>query len=462
MKPQLQFILVCAILSAMAMSGCSSSSEAVSDCFATRQYKKLALPTFSSYIMNVASGDSGRIDVYYNLPYQHLHFEKTDGGFFASYTFSIILRNENGDIVQSKDVQRSVTARTYDESVSSRSDAFLLTVPAPPGTYMLEMIAVDNGSGLQYRERKKITARKFHTASIASSDFLLLESASAGKNGISLRPAFPSSLALLKDSLGIFQEVYNVHAGDSLRVSFSYRVSKITPPRPYYYSAPTALGYFRQFSPCGQKFDSVAYQNDSVIIAPSNATLQLIQFFPKPPRRYVDIVQTVVRTRNGISDSTVNSLKVLVTTPSFPDVTSPAELAEAMLFLARGSETDSLLNAHTDSMRIAIIADFWKEHGTEKMQLFQQRLRDANELFTACMEGWKTPMGIVYLVCGPPEYVDCQASLYETWYYTAGNTTLSISFRMVPQSDDTEPVYYEIVPYSINDYAWQYFVDRWR
>lgn len=462
MRRQLLLILVGAVFGVAMMSGCSSSSEEVSDCFVTRQYKKLALPRFASYIMNVASGDSGRIDIYCNLPYRRLHFEKSESGFSASYTFSSVLRNNHGDILQSKDTERSVVVRTYDESVSSRADAFLLTMPAPAGTYTLELSTVDNGSGLQYREKRKITTRNFHTANIAASDFLLLEGANTGANGISLRPVFPASLALLKDSLGIFQEVYNVHTGDSLRVSFSYKVSRAVPPPPYYYSSPSALGNFQRFSPCAQSFDSVEYSRDSTLIASSNATIQLIQFYPKPPQRYVEITRKIIRTHNGISDSTVKSLTVFVTTSSFPDVVAPSELADAMLFIARGAETDNLLSAHTDSARIAVITEFWKRHGGgEKMKMFQQRLREANELFTACMEGWKTPMGIVYLVCGPPEYVDCQASLYETWYYTAGSTTLIIPFRIVPESG-SEPVYYEIVPYSVNDNGWQFFVDRWR
>ncbi len=462
MKHRVQFIVMGAVLSIVMMNGCASNSEAVSDCFVTRQYKKLALPMFTSYIMNVASPDSGRIDVYCSLPYHRLHFEKTGNGFSGSYTFSVILRNDQGDVLQTKDVQRLITARTYNESVSSRADAFLVTVPAPAGKYTLDMKMVDDGSGLQYREQRKITARNFYTEKISVSDFLLLEHAARDTNGISLRPVFPTSLSLLKDSLGIFQEVYNLRAGDSVRVSFSYRAAKNAPPRPYGYSDPSALGYFRQFNPCSQEFDSTLYRNDSIIVASVNGTMQLIQFYPKPPERYVDIVRTIVRTRNGKSDSTVNSLKVLVTAPSFPDVLSAAEIAEAMLFLARGSETDSILSARTDSARFAVIAGFWKRHGgAEKMRAFLQRLRDANELFTACMEGWKTPMGIVYLVCGPPEYVDCQASLYETWYYSAGNTTLSIPFRLMQAGDD-EPLYYELVPYSINDYSWQYFVDRWR
>ncbi|MDE3056597.1 MAG: GWxTD domain-containing protein [Bacteroidota bacterium] len=487
MKQRRAFLAASVVFVAMMTNGCASNSEAVSDCFITRQYKKLALPVCASYVMNVASGDSGRMDIYCNLPYRRLHFEKNERGFTASYTFSAVLRSENDDVLQTKDVQRSIIVPTYNESVSPRADAFLLTVPLPAADstrraerYTLETNVVDDGSGLRYSERQEITARNFHRVKISASDFLLLENAVRDTNGISLRPAFPSLLSQFagsKDSLGIFQEVYNVHRGDSLRASFSYRVARTALPHLYSYAELTALGYFQQFSPCSLKFDSTVYHNDSLFVASTNlpagqagGTVQLIQFYPKPPQRYVDIVRTIVRTHEGKSDSTVNSLRVFVSDPSFPDVTAPAELAEAMLFLARGSEIDSLVRASdmmarhpmADSVRLRVIGGFWKRHGGgERMQMFQQRLREANELFTACMEGWKTPMGIVYLVCGPPEAVDCQASLNEMWYYSAGNSTLAIPFQRVPSAEG-EPVFYDLAPYSINDYLWQYFVDRWR
>jgi GWxTD domain-containing protein len=108
------------------------------------------------------------------------------------------------------------------------------------------------------------------------------------------------------------------------------------------------------------------------------------------------------------------------------------------------------------------ITMFWEKHGGAiRQKEFDDRVREANELFSSCVEGWKTPMGITYIICGPPDYVECQGFGNEIWYYDlGGNRGLSVPFRLNLENEFGK--YYEIVPFSVNDYLWQQFVDRWR
>ncbi|MGA9407352.1 MAG: GWxTD domain-containing protein, partial [Bacteroidota bacterium] len=74
---------------------------------------------------------------------------------------------------------------------------------------------------------------------------------------------------------------------------------------------------------------------------------------------------------------------------------------------------------------------------------------------------WKTPMGISYIVCGPPDYVECQGQLNEVWYYDlGGNQSFAIPFRQSFEHENER--YFEIVPFSVNDLVWDEFVNRWR
>ena len=70
-------------------------------------------------------------------------------------------------------------------------------------------------------------------------------------------------------------------------------------------------------------------------------------------------------------------------------------------------------------------------------------------------------MGISYIVCGAPDYVECQGLSNEVWYYDIGsNRSFTIPFREIyPGSSER---YFEIAPYSVNDFVWSEFVNRWR
>ena len=80
---------------------------------------------------------------------------------------------------------------------------------------------------------------------------------------------------------------------------------------------------------------------------------------------------------------------------------------------------------------------FWKDRdpspGTvvnELMDQYYYRVSYTNEHFTSFSPGWKTDMGMIYILFGPPD--DTQRSFstgnrntYETWYYYTINRNFS-------------------------------------
>jgi hypothetical protein len=70
-------------------------------------------------------------------------------------------------------------------------------------------------------------------------------------------------------------------------------------------------------------------------------------------------------------------------------------------------------------------------------------------------------MGITYIVCGIPDYVECQGEMNEVWYYGEANQVYAVSFRAESHAPDEE-AFYTMLPFSTSDYFWQLCVDRWR
>jgi GWxTD domain-containing protein len=465
------------VAAAALFSGCAPSSEALVECFYVAQSAQRALPACEVYTLSVKAKEgrrlptglstprgvddslSSRLDVYVQTLYSRLHFEKNNELFKGSYTVSFIVRDLNESIVRSKDVERSLVAQSYGETVSSRRDAFLQTFFLSSGTYLLDIVIVDNGSGLRQRHRRNVEAKYFSNEKLCASDYLLFENAQSDQRGISLRPMFPSELSFARDSIGMFQEVYNLQRGDTVRLHLAYACPhREGLPKPASQSTPYLL-----LSPnCIRPADSTYYNSDSVFIAGTNGTVQIFQYFPKPAVGVSSITRTVYCSRGGIRDSSVNTMKTSIYPSTFPRYSGVDEEIAALSTIARDEEVDSMRTGSLPIERRIRIKMFWEKHGGAiRQKEFDDRVREANELFSSCVEGWKTPMGITYIICGPPDYVECQGFGNEIWYYDlGGNRALSVPFRLNLENEFGK--YYEIVPFSVNDYLWQQFVDRWR
>jgi GWxTD domain-containing protein len=97
---------------------------------------------------------------------------------------------------------------------------------------------------------------------------------------------------------------------------------------------------------------------------------------------------------------------------NFPNVGKARELAAPLAYLMNRKDYEQLMSvSDPDSLKRAVDI-FWLENlgsarlAREVMALYYQRVVEANMQFTNFKEGWKTDMGMVYVVFGPPWYVD--------------------------------------------------------
>lgn len=96
----------------------------------------------------------------------------------------------------------------------------------------------------------------------------------------------------------------------------------------------------------------------------------------------------------------------------FPEVKSVREMARALAYLQSDKEHEELM-AIEDDERLKMEMDrFWIENlrnsnkARSIINLYYTRVEEANKQFTGIKEGWMTDMGMVYILFGPPWYVD--------------------------------------------------------
>ncbi len=448
-----------ATAAALFAPGCGSGEGTIADCYFNTRFKDRALPVFELYLLNAPAPDASRLDVYLRVPYARLRFAKNGDRFTSTYSVTFILRDDPGAVLQTRDVERTVQAASYDESVSGRSDAFLQSLSAPPGEHLLEVLLTDEGSGLQYRKRQRVMLRDFSGGRFAASGILFIQRAAKSDSTVSLTPAFISELSRLRDSIGMFQELYRLSPGDTVRTELLCRVPRSRGGEPQYLYG--RVPYDTHTMPCAAGVDSVLYKRDSLFVVRTAGIQQLLQFYPPVPAGESQLVRRLLLVRGAAAETLTTISNVLVHDPGYPRVIGRSDMTEAVAYIATEEEVDSLRAAKTDEDFQQRLALFWGNHGgATRRHDFESRLAEANELFTTCVAGWKTPMGITYIVCGAPDAVSCQGAVTEAWSYAVGNQALTIVFRQDYRVENA--TYFLIPPFSVDDYLWEDFVDRWR
>lgn len=93
---------------------------------------------------------------------------------------------------------------------------------------------------------------------------------------------------------------------------------------------------------------------------------------------------------------------------SFPNMTTPEEMIEPLVYLASSFELDQM---KTSSRPKVALDDFWIKCGgniekaRELIRIYYTRAVYANLYFTSYTEGWRTERGMIYLIYGPPDKV---------------------------------------------------------
>ncbi|MDR9417722.1 GWxTD domain-containing protein [Gracilimonas sp.] len=108
---------------------------------------------------------------------------------------------------------------------------------------------------------------------------------------------------------------------------------------------------------------------------------------------------------------------------SYPSISKADELARPLVYIMTTSEYENLMSLTTNKEIKKAVDRFWLNNignsnlAKDVINLYYNRVEEANKQFSNFKEGWKTDLGMVYILFGPPWYVN--KSLNEmVWSYT--------------------------------------------
>lgn len=367
------------------------------------------------------SADS-RLDIFVQVPYENLSFVQEEGQYAASYELTITILDSGGALAVERTWNEQVRTASFEESVSAQSSSLIQrSFPLRPGQYSLAVQVRDDETRRPVKVERRITVQNYARAAFALSDVMLIRRLVLAGDRKSILPNVGPELATVGDVLWLFLEAYNDVREDSVRF-----VATVFDGRKELKLTADSL----QFVQRGRNQVFLRVDVSTLPLGEYSLYVQAVPVYPwdeVSARSYLNTTNRTFRVRWSGLPRSVADLDLAV---------------EQLRYIARDAELDSIREAPTAEEKQRLFMEFWKARDpnpntprNEKMEQHYARVEYANKNFKHYIEGWRTDMGMVYILFGPPSNVDrhpfdIDAKPYEVWAYYE----LNYSFVFVDQS----------------------------
>ena len=353
---------------------------------------------FSIYSVADEKSDSIRVLSYLSIPNHVLQFIKTANGFAADYEATVTLKKKKGNQVGRRNWSNTLRTKDYLESTSKK----IITIhyhefKVAPGDYIISAEILDkdsNNSGLRNQELKYSK----HKGALALYTPFFLD-------------YFDGNWGLDNNEIPMVTN----RTGEKI-IRTSVFVSGKIKPGPYMLEVTVSNSKKKElWKKSFQAKSENKYFHERIIIPEEVANQGL--------RKKVDIILTQGKdkksafvilsvTRSGIS-STINDI---------------AQAVENMRYILEDDEWKKLSKSK-DTEKEALFLEYWESRDptpetseNEVMDEYFSRVNYSNGNFKSYLPGWKTDMGMIYILFGPPDdleiYNDPLSRLYsQRWHY---------------------------------------------
>jgi GWxTD domain-containing protein len=201
-------------------------------------------------------------------------------------------------------------------------------------------------------------------------------------------------------------------------------------------SAPARPMNFNNYSPSSLPYVGVDMRRPDVIDSNTRILDQagsvLIEF--KYPLLERGTYRFEVETTNSNGERLYRARDFSVMSENYPSVLTSRELAEPLIYLMDRRDHERMMEIQDpDSLKEAIDR-FWLSNignmnqARSVINLYYERVEQANKQFTNFKEGWKTDLGMMYILFGPPWYVDRYLNTMQ-WSYSYDRNDPRYNFR---------------------------------
>ena len=188
---------------------------------------------------------------------------------------------------------------------------------------------------------------------------------------------------------------------------------------------------------------------DSVFSVPLNQTLTLdkegLYFFQK-------------------DSSSADGIGIRVQDQYFPLLKTFDSVLDPLIYMSTRAETEAIRNASDPKSEFE---NYWiklvkvPSLATSTVKQYYERVDAANYLFTSFEEGWKSDMGMIYIIYGPPNDVYKSEEIID-WVYNRDLTMPVIRFSFYKVKNVFTEQHYTLMRKKNYDKNWFKSVELWR
>src|SRR5699024_3902401 len=223
--------------------------------------------------------------------------------------------------------------------------------------------------------------------------------------------------------------------------------------------------HFSNYSPSSIEYKGIDYDEETELQTSVRTLVdyssRFIEYKYAAPRR--GKYRCEVHAQRGEEYEIFNARDFGQKSLNYPDIKTARELARPLIYLmGEGDHEEMMKISDPDSLKAAVDRFWLKNIGNQNkarqvIKKYYQRVVEANKQFSNFKEGWKTDLGMIYILFGPPWYVEDHLKTL-AWYYSYNHSDSEYSyyFKQPKLKNKYYPFYHYILQRNNYYYTVQY------
>jgi len=345
--------------------------------------------------------EKARLDIYLEIPLENLQFKKnySTKNYDASISYNIKITNSFNEIVSNETISDYVTTtKAEQKNLESSSKYIVKEFYLNPGNYNVDISISDINTKKEKVKKSSVEITDFVKKDISASNIMLVSNIKEENGKKVITPLIEGNIGNLK-TIYLFFEVYNSGASEVVN-DFTYTITDsknqvMEKDNLVYTLNPGINKYFEKISTSNLIFGDykVEIKNNN-----SGEILSIKEF------------------ENKLSGIPTNAKDLNI-------------LIDQMIYIASSEEIDKIKKASSTELKEKYFVEFWRSKDpspytskNELMTEYYKRISTANERYSHYIDGWKTDMGMVFIIYGEPNNIERHpfnegVKPYEIWEF---------------------------------------------
>ncbi|MFA4839607.1 MAG: GWxTD domain-containing protein [Candidatus Neomarinimicrobiota bacterium] len=373
--------------------------------------------------------DSINIEIIIKAPFDGFQFVKNDTGFTANYEVSVLLLDENEIQAASKIWKQNIHTQKFKETNSQEHfDVSKINFRVAPNKFFLTLGILDMDTRKSGYRKKTMDYKEFYAKPVVLSKINIIEKVVQGIDGIA--EEIPSVIGSISDDNPDFLVSFSVLSGGgegTIRYIIYDQKNKVVTEGNFDREFQQGLTQEKLTIP-KEKLTFNRYRLEVIVKIGNNETKgeRLFQL------RWLGMSNLIDNL-----DQAIDQLKYIASSSQIRAMKKAKQEAKKDLFVEFWNKRDPTPNTPDN----------------ELMNEYYKRVRYTIEHYSGFMPGWKTDMGMIFILFGPPNDIErhpfeIQTKPYEIWYYYEINRSFVFvdesgfgEYRLISPYYDLEPNY---------------------